>query len=327
MATSLLSDGFDYVSLCTALNAAPVALGPVSKSDLFRDEPCQSTEVAIELIDSKLTLVQSSLRGGPTRPHPITGRSMVKLPVPHLKVSSTMLADSWVNRTGYGTATPASVHTERARILAEHRSNLEATIDYHKTKALQGQILDADGALMVDLHAEFGIIQHVVDFALDVSTTSVVNKITAARRLSETELGSAFASGWICFASPEFMDAIRDHASVKDALAGWTGASTMLADVRSGELVIGGAKFVEVGPRASKVYINSGDAFLCPQGTVDLFKCALAPADYIEAIGSEGLPLYSKAQELALGKGLVIESQANPLPFVTRPKTVIRLTA
>ncbi len=325
--TPFLSDGFDFATLCEAVNAAPVSLGPVSRSMIFKDKPLLSTDVAIELLDNKITLVPNSLRGGPIVPSPITGRSKVTLRTAHLKLSATMMADSWMGRTGFGTGAPAQIEQEKMRILAEHRSDLESTIDYFKTRALAGQVLDASGSVIADLHSEFGIVQHTVDCQLDVSTTSVVNKIISARRMAEQELGKAFASGWIVFASAEFLDALRSHASVEGAMAGWSAASQMIADVRTGELAVGGARFIEVPNKAGATYIEAGSAFLVPEGVQDLFVCGFGPADFIESVGMEALPIYAKSEELPMGRGLTIESQSNPMPWVSRPKSVIKLSA
>ncbi len=322
-----LSDGFNFAELCNAVNDVAVSLGPVSRSGLFKDKPLISTDIALEILDNQLHLVQNSLRGGVVKPSPITNRSLVKFSTAHLKTNAVLMADAWLNRQGFNTGMPAFIESEKMRILGEHRHDLEASIDFMKTRALAGQVLDAAGNVIVDLHAEFGIVQHVVDCTLDVATTNVANKLIAARRLAEAELGAAFASEWTCFASLEFLDAMRSHASIEAGLAGWSAASTMLADIRSGELVVSGIKFVEVGNRAGATFITAGDAYLCAEGVNDLFVCGFGPGDYVEAVGMEALPIYAKSEELAMGRGLTIESQSNPMPWCSRPKSVIKLSA
>lgn len=325
---NLLSSDFEFMTLCKGINDAPVSLGPVSNSGLFKDQPCQSTKIGIEQVDNVLTLIRASLRGGIGDMHPSTGRTLIQLTAPHLRTSSTMLADSWQDRTGFNQqGAPANVLQEKDRIQAEHRMRIEATIDFQKTRALAGQILDADGSVMIDLLAEFGVVQQTIDCGLDTPTTNVANMIIAARRLSEAALGMAAAGSWIAFADAQFIDALRAHASVEAAVAGWQAASVLSADHRDGALVVGGVKFIEVSNRAGKTYIDAGTALLCPEGVPDLFVTNFAPADYIEATNMEALPLYCKAHELAFGRGLVLESQANPLSLCTRPRAVIKLTA
>lgn len=325
---TLLTADFDQTTLTKGLNAAPVSLGPVSKSGLFDPRSATTVDVAIEQINESLSLIQSSMRGGVVMPHPHTSRSMVKFKAPHLRTSSTLLADSWQGRTGFGqNAAPASVLTERDRVLMEHRRRLEATIDYHMTRALGGQIVDADGSVMVDLLAEFGVSQITVEMALATTTTNIANKIIAARRQSEAELGTAYAASWVAFCDATFIDAVRAHPSIEAGLANWQAATALLSDHRSGDLVVGGVRLVEVPNRAGKTYIPAGTAFLCPEGVPDLFVTHFAPADYVETVNTEGLPLYAKAELLDFNRGVSIESQSNPISICSRPRTVIHLNA
>jgi hypothetical protein len=305
-----------------------VAVGPVSKSKLFELNPINSTEVGLELIDDQISLIQTSQRGGIADQHPHTNRSLVKLTTSHIRTTATILADSWLNRAGFNQGgTPANVLSERDRVLREMRSRADTTMDYQKTRALNGQILDADGSVILDLFAEFGKSQQIVDCELDTAITNLANKITAARRLSETALGMAFASDWVIFASAQFIDAVRSHASFETAVAGWSAASTLIDDHRAGTIVVAGSRMIEVPNIGGKTFIDTGAAFLCPLGIPGLCVTHFAPADYIEAIGELGLPLYAKAEELPMGRGLVIETQSNPLSVISRPRAIIRLNA
>ncbi|WP_420801183.1 major capsid protein [Pseudomonas brassicae] len=67
------------------------------------------------------------------------------------------------------------------------------------------------------------------------------------------------------------------------------------------------------------------EARLVPEGVSDLFLSIYAPADYIETVNTEGLPYYSKIEEMPFGKGIDGEAQSNPLHICTRPRAVIRL--
>lgn len=319
-------DGFDYATLCKAAVNAPLAQGPISELGLFAESGVMSTEVQIESINNQITLVKSSLRGGPVNVAPITGRSLIKLKIPHLVLNSTVLADAWIDRAGFGTGVPAHVLTERDRILAEHKAALFGTIEYHKARALQGQILDTDGSILTDLHAEFGIVQHVVSDAL-VTGANVANKVIAARRLAEAELGSSFAKTWVMWCSASFIDSVRAHPSFVQSVAGWSSNGVLTSDHRSGDLFIGGVVLREVADIGGKEFIPADTAFLTPVGVPNLCNCWFGPSPYVEAVGEVGLPIYARSEPLPLGKGLILESSVNPLPVVTRPKAVIKVTA
>lgn len=328
MATTLLSSDFSFSSLVEGINAAPVAVGPVTKSGLFNENLIESTDVSLELINDELTLVPTSLRGSIGDLHPHTDRSMLKLKTAHLRTTATMMVDSWLSRAGFNQGgAPAHILQERDRKLAEMRARLQTTIDYQKTRALNGQILDSDGSVIVDLFAEFGQSQQVVECDLDVAVTNLANKIVSARRLSEATLGMAFASEWVIFASAQFIDAARAHASFEAATAGWGAASALTADHRDGAVVVAGARMIEVPNLAGKTFIADGSAFLVPMNVPGLCTVHFGPANYVECVGEMGLPLYAKGEELSLGKGLILEAQSNPIPVISRPRAIIKLNA
>lgn len=328
MATQLLNNDFSYASLVNGINSAPVAVGPVTRSGLFMENPISSTDVSLELINDELTLIPTSLRGSIGDLHPHTARSMLNLKTSHIRTSATMLADSWLSRAGFNTGgTPANVLQERDRKLAEMRARIGVTIDYMSTRALNGQILDSDGSVIVDLFAEFGQSQQVVECDLDVSTTNLANKIVAARRLAESALGASFASEWTLFCSAAFIDAARAHGSFEAATAGWSAATALTADHRDGAVVVAGARLVEIPNLAGKTFIDNGSAYLAPMNVPGLCTIHFGPANYNEAIGELGLPLYAKAEELSLGKGLLLEAQSNPIPVISRPRAIVRLNA
>jgi hypothetical protein len=328
MATTLLNNDFSFNTLVEGINSAPVNAGPVMRSDLFGLNPISSTDVSLELVNDELTLIPTSLRGSIGDLHPITNRSMLNLKTSHIRTSRTMLADSWISRAGFNQGgTPANVLLERDRVLAEMSARIRVTQEYMATRALNGQILDADGSVIVDLFAEFGQVQSIVECDLDVSTTNLANRIVAARRLAEAALGVAFASEWVIFASAQFIDAARAHASYEAATAGWSAATSLLADNRDGAVVVAGARLIECPNLANKTFIDAGAAFLCPMGVAGLATMHFGPGNYVESVGELGLPIMAKADELALGKGIIIEAQSNPLPIISRPRAIVRLNA
>ncbi len=328
MTATLLNADFSTESLTRGLNAAAVSLGPTSKSGIFIERSVSTTDINIEQIANTLTLVQSSPRGGVGDIHGHTSRSMVKLRIPFLKTSSTLLADSWQGRAGFGlNGAPASIEQELKRVQGEFRTRLEGTLDYMRTRALGGVILDADGSEIIDLWSEFGVVQQVVECALATSTTNVPNKIIAARRLSELELGMASAASWVAFCDAQFIDALRSSPSVEAGLANWAAASMMLADHRAGDLVVGGVKFIEVPNRAGHTYIPAGTAYLCPEGVPDLMFTAFAPPDWVECVNQLGLPMNMKAEVMDFNRGYNLEAISCPLSVCSRPRAIIKLNA
>jgi hypothetical protein len=124
------------------------------------------------------------------------------------------------------------------------------------------------------------------------------------------------------------MDALRAHANLEAAVAGWNAASLLTADYRPGSIVVGGVPFVEVPPIAGRACIDADKALLVPLGVPGLLEQYFAPDDSLESVNQPAaLPFTSRAQELPMAKGLQIESQSNALALCTRPRAIVELTA
>jgi len=64
-----------------------------------------------------------------------------------------------------------------------------------------------------------------------------------------------------------------------------------------------------------------------PEGT-SIFQTAFAPADFLEAVNTVGLPIYVKQapDPSGLNRFVRLHSQSNPLALNTRPRAVVKLT-
>lgn len=324
--TVFSADSFSAGTLTYSITELPHQPATIARRRLFQEDGIPTLEAMIELIDDTLSLVPASPRGAPGDMHPDTGRRVVKFRAPHLKTRSTIYADAWQDRRGFGEKTLASVERERDRVLGEHRRRFEATLEFHRMRALAGQILDADGTtVLVDLLAHFDVAQtaHAID--LSSASLNLPNALVAAKRKSEEHLGEATPTKWVAFCSASFLDAVRAHPSVEAAVAGWSAATIMRDDVRA-DLGISGVQLVEVRNAAGRTFIEDGAAYLVPEGVPGLCVTHFAPADYVDAANDIGIPFYSRAELLQMGRGIAIESQSNPISFVSRPRAIVKLT-
>ncbi len=322
------SDLFTAESLTAAINKAPYVPGQIAALKLFAERGIATTKAAIELKNNTLTLVPNIGRGAPAPVFTPGKREGVSFECAHLIQRSTLLADSIQDVREFGSTELKSLETSlNDDHLMPMRQNIEATIEYHRVGAIKGQILDASGAVLIDLFSEFGVSQQTTDFELDVSTVKVQAKVMAAKRLAEDALGALKPTGWIALCSPGFLDAMMGHSSVENFAAGWTAASMLRDDVRD-SVNIGGVQFTEYRGRYNGTdFIPAGEAYLVPVGVPGLFITRFAPADYAEAVNTEGLPIYSKSHLLPFNRGAMLEAQSNPVNLCTLPRTVIKLTA
>jgi hypothetical protein len=320
------SGAFESSTLLLAYANAPFSPGPLMSSSLFDIKGIETTKAVIEFRNDTLAIVPASPRGGPGILHQSAKRNLIEFETCQLKKRNTIMADTFQNVRGFGDVSLTSIERERNRVLTEMKADIGATVEYHQVRALSGQILDADGSVILDLLAEFGVLQQTLSLDLNVDSTNVRNKIVAAKRASESVLGAASPISWACYASASFMDALTSHPAVEAPLAGWLAARDMRDDVRS-DFDFANVRFTEMRNFAGVTTVEDGAAYLVPEGIPGLFLTRFSPADYIETVNTEGQGIYVKAEPLPFNRGVMLEAQANPVSIVTRPRAVIKLTA
>ena len=162
----------------------------------------------------------------------------------------------------------------------------------------------------------------------------MIAKIREAQRLSVAKLKTATFTGWRGIAGDAFFDALVGHAKV-EAFYLNSADNRLLREIDQayGAFVFGGVIWENYRGGAvlnsggtAQAFVSTDDAYLFPVGAPGLFMTYFAPADFMEAVNTKGLPRYSKQEPLPMGKGIKIESQTNPLCLVTKPAAIIKLT-
>jgi hypothetical protein len=210
--------------------------------------------------------------------------------------------------------------------LSELKANIAVTLEYHRVGAVAGKVLDASGAVLIDLFAEYGVTQNTVPIALSAAATDVRGAIVGAKRISHKALGGKPVSGDIALCSPEFLDALTDHSKVKAAYANWQAAQDRLAgDLREG-FVFANTLFIEYDVEVDgKKFIPAGKAQFFPKA--DIFRQYFVPADYNSAVNTLGKEFYAVSEERDKGKGWDLEVQSNPITLCHFPEALVELEA
>ena len=322
-------DAFSLVSLTKAINEQPYVPGRIGALGLFSEEGINTTSVSAEYDGATLSLVPAGQRGAPAPNVKSDKRKLINFNTIHLPQRARIPADQIVGVRAFGSDSELqTVQTVVNKRLAKMRYALDATIEYQRIGALKGQILDANGSTVLeDLFTRFGLTQQTKAMVFATATTNIRGKVMEAKRLMEDALGNAMYTGARALCSASFFDALVNHAKVESAFVNWQSNETLRQDVRAGFLFAGVLWEEYRGTVGGVDFIGSGDAYLVPEGVPDLFVTNYAPADYVEAAGSLGLPYYAKQELLDFGKGVDLEAQSNPISVCTRPRAVIKLTA
>lgn len=332
-------DLFKMAALTSAINHEDFKPDLIGSMGLFEEEGVASRNVIIEEDYNTLKLVPTSPWGGvpDTRANDKRkGRSFV---VPHIATRDAIFAEELQGVRAYANGmTPAqtlmTVEALRNRKLNSMRSDIEATLEYHRLGAIKGLVLDADGTTTIhNLFTEFGVTQNTHGMNLDDAATDVIIQIREAIRKSLDALKNQRVTGFAALCGDQFFDLLTNHAKVRDSYNGWTAA----ASLRDQHLAYGTFNYAGVlwinyrGSVGGVQFVTTGKASLFPLGAKGVFKGFFGPSDYIDRVNQipdpNGAPIESRAEMKPMGKGVDMEAQSNPLYLCTKPAAVVELDA
>jgi hypothetical protein len=328
------SDAFKWDSLTASFIKMPYKPMRLGELKIFHEAGIRTTGMDVEEKDGRLSLIQTSQRGGPA-PDPLGAakRKVRTFRAFHLERESKILADEIQNIRAFGSETEMqqleALVNER---LGELRPMHEVTLEYHRVNALRGTLLDADGTTLLNLYTEFDVAQQTKDFVFSSATLDAREEIVEAVRLSEDELGGTVALGYRGFCSAGWFDAFVGHASVKEAHK--YQESQVLRDDLRAAFRFGAVDWEEYRGSVSKpgggsaAFIEANVAYLVPITSPSIFVTRFAPADFEETVNTLGLPMYVKQapDPSGLNKFRLLHTQSNPLCLNLRPRAVIKLT-
>jgi len=331
-------DAFNVQELTAAINRIPATPTRIGKSGLFESRGVITTSVMLEYKDKIISLIPTSARGTPPGTARPEKRKMYTFVVPHLALDDTVMADEVQNVRSFGTQSElqgvSEVVTNKIAIM---RAAHEVTLEHHMLGAIKGVVLDADGVTVIhNLWTEFGVTPDVINFDFDPVTPggspTVKTQCLAVKRAIEENLGAATFSHIHCFCNSTFFDMLTNDFGVKEAYERWNQGAALRDDMRA-YFPYGGIVFEEYpGSVGTTAFIPTvattfpGNAFFFPVGVPGLFLTYFAPADYIETANTVGLEFYAKQERMVMDKGIIIETQSNPLALCTRPMSLVRAT-
>lgn len=333
------SDAFSLRTLTDAINKAHYKPGRIGELGLFQERGITTSTVQIEEKDGRLSLIQTSPRGGHAPPSSIgqQKRTMRAFVVPHLERDSVLYAEEVQNVRAFGSEDDAqSVQQLVDERLMDLRAMHEVTLERLRAKAIQGIVTDADGSTLFNLFTEFGVSQQTAE--IDVGSGDPVREeIIAAVRLSEYALGGEMISGFRAFCGDTFFDGLTQASEVKDSLK-YQESVLLRSDLRKG-FEYGGvtwenyrgrvAATTQVSPDvegAQTPFFADDEAYLVPEGT-GIFRTYNAPADFLETVNTVGLPIYAKTSvDPEFQRWVKIHSQSNPLTLCLRPRAIVKLS-
>ena len=320
-------DAFSVSSLTAAINDQEYLPGRISSLGLFHEEGISTLTVQIEKDGDTLALVPAGERGTSGLVVGATKRTLIPFNTVHLPERFTIKADEIQGIRAFGTRTELqAVQDVVNKRLAKARRQLDATHEFQRMGALNGQVLDADGkTVLLDIYKSFGVNRQKLPMGLNSPDTELRVKCGEALDMQEEALGSVTSSGSRAMCGKNFWNKLIVHKSVKETYLNTMQAAALRGDARE-SFEFGGIVWERYrGKVAGVSFVHDDKALLIPEGVPDLYISCFAPADYMETVNTQGIPYYSKIEPMQFGKGVAGEAQSNPLHLCTRPRAQILL--
>lgn len=340
---------FSTITLTDAVNKMPFVPGRAGSLGIFEEFGVPTTTIMVEEKEGTLSLIPTTLRGAPATQHVTDKRAARSLAIPHLAEEDTVLPNEVQDVREFGQENQLqAVQGVVNQRLREMTSKLDATLEHLRIGALKGTILDADGSSVIfNLFTEFGVTQITEkDFTFDTASDGDVRTMChAITRETEDELGSKTYDHIHSFCSSAFFDDLVAHSEVRAAYERWAntnaeimasigsrgagGASGQAGDwLRLGlarrAFPYAGIMFEEYrGTVGGVAFIPADKAIFFPVGVPGLYRNPFAPADFVEAVNTIGLPRYAKqAVDAEFARWVKLHLQSNPLPICLIPRVL-----
>ena len=323
---------FGVVEMTEAVNAVPTQYGLINEMGLFREKGVKTSSVMVERKNGVLNVLSASAADAPGAVHSSGKRNAIPLSVAHFILNDRINAADVQDVRKFGSSDEtAAVYDVVADRLAEMKANHEITLEYLRATALQGLVKDGEGNTIVDLFSAFGVTQHTQNFATSTASTNVPKILRDVKRYLEANLNGEVMSGVLCLCSGGFFEALVAHSTIKDAYQAYQGSTPYRDDLRT-TFEFNGIRFVEYEGSASGAsgsvlrFVPENEAIFLPLGTRNVFETVFAPADYVEAVNTVGVPYYAKQKLADMDRGVNLQTQSHPLPICKRPELLVKAT-
>jgi hypothetical protein len=330
-------DAFGVVDMTDAMNLVPIQWGRIGQLNLFAPKPLRTNSFQIEAKGGVLHLVQSSERGTDLPAVKRGKRSLRNFSTERFGQKDLIKASDVGGIRAFGSASELMQVQELvadSQILI--RGNIDITLEYLRTGALQGQVFDADGSIIEDLFDAFGITQKEIDFKLGTANGDLKNACDQVRRHIRKSLKGDVMNGIMAQVSEDFWDKLMKNDDFKNSYNKFMakGEDPNSEDVSGGfkwngiyweEYMGEGEVPQEDGTTITRNFIEAGTARFFPMGTRTTFAQYNSPADYLPVVNTLGQPFYSSQAVDPMHQRFVeIEGQTNTIPMCRRPEVLVR---
>lgn len=320
-------------TLVEAIKILPNSYGKINTSGIFKERPVNTRTIIIEMKDGVLNLLPTKPVGAPGSELNRGLRNARPLIVPHIPAHDVILPQELEGIRAFGKEDQVAALSD---IVAEHLQNAKdkffITKEYHRIRAIQGSVLDADGStVLFNWFNEFMMKQMSFEFDF-TGTADPLATILNLKRYFESHLKGETMTGVHVYCDKDFFNALTTFSVTKTAFDRYQDSALFRTDVRN-RFEYGGVVFEEYEGTAddrdgvAHKFIASKEAYAYPLGTTQTFRTYFAPANRFSTINKPGqeLSVWRKMRDDESGIDFWFES--NPIHVVLRPELTVKLTA
>lgn len=334
MQTRSFEKPFELVDYTEELLLVPNKWGLINELGLFGEEGVSQHSVTVESSDGTLGLVADKNRGERNNVNKNDTRTLRSFAIPHFPLDDAIKPEDVQGKRAYGSADQAETEAAViARKLERIRMNHAVTLEAARAYAITvGAIYAPNGTVSGNFYTDFGITRKSIDFVLGTSTTDLNAKSEEGiAHIQDTIQSGEVVSNVIALCSPAFFGKLINHATVKEAYKYYTSTQEPLRNrLGSGvyrRFVHGGVEYIEYrGSYNGTALIPTGEAYMLPQGTSDMFKTYFSPANKFSHVNTIGEQAYVFTYRDPKDSEILIQSEANLLNLIRRPQAVVQLT-
>lgn len=330
----LASGDTSYESLLGCVNSVPFEPKYLGDLGLFDYQSETANPVVVEFDGQVINLVQTSQPGSPGQAVDYAPRKTQAVNAPRIAVTITVLPSEVAGVREVGGVQLETLETRADRKLKNAVRNIRSTMEWHRLKAAQGRLLDANGSTINDYYSLFGISEPVYSLAVGTSTTDFIGVGEDLLNMEEDALGEL---DWtvkpIALLGRTLFKSFVTHPNVKDAYRYFQSNqknNPNRDDIRYEDFEHGGIIWRQYRGNANTVgrFLADNEGRVLIPGVAGSYIGAFCPpTDIKEFVNTPGLPLYMTVKELDHGGGWEIRVQSNPLHVMARPAAAIKLTA
>jgi len=286
---------------------------------LFEDVPISTTHISVERRGNELRLIKTSPRGAPLEEGGRDQRLIKLFETSRIAKGDTVSASEIQNMRAFGEESELQtaiefISRQQDRLIGD----IELTWENMMLGAIQGAVLDADGSILYDWFAEWGITPPAsINFKLDVEDTDIEKICRDIIRDIQKKSKGAFGLGShiIGLAGDEFFDRLTSHKTIRETYLNTVNAQNLNQNfgiatqsaLQSGSYATfsyGGITFInyrgvdDYDVSAQKgtqraIGIKPDEVQFVPVGSRGVFQKAFAPMESFDFANTIGRPLYS----------------------------------